>query len=172
MRRRQQGPVPLLDDMDPAINEDTEAEGQQEQGDEGSGVAQENAGIISPNDPAILRDITETTQHSHPSSATGARPKQKAPSIRESHDANLGSDRHTAVLTLNAPAASNINTSAGILSASVPNPPFSSYFEKEVTEDDIIPHFDRRIFEGVKDTPPLIRKARQIIAKYQPKKKD
>ncbi len=177
--------MPLLDDMDPSLNN----------AEEGQGGSQPSNNPIPPivrssvDQTVVTDECTSTRKDDNvrvpPQHETGTRPKQnRRPIAPDEEQAPLcippltEADRfdpetfykrearkREARATLN-PVPSGADADAGI-SASVPNPPFTSYWDN-VTDETIIPHFDRRIFEGVKeDTPPLIRRAKQIIDKYQ-----
>ncbi len=132
-------------------------------------------------DPAILQVSTVTTENEVHQKVTGTRPKQiniqatQAAASSEFDD----SDRRdqAAVQSLNPGRPTSFNPG---IARSMPNPPipplqpYSSYFNEPVGEHDILPYFDPRINEGIRPsytppTPPLIRTAKEIIAKYAQK---
>ena len=141
------------------------------------------------NSPAILPHVTISTENENSASArpTGARRKEKeedpktvfgipplteADRFRPNRDTKIN-NAATAIIETHQEANMALRSATGGSNfasgtSSSPHPPFSSYFQDNITEDDILPFFDRRIYEGIKDdTPPLIRRAKEIIDKSQ-----
>ncbi len=161
--------APLLDDRNVEDNRESENSGNPSNSDANASSNEPNISSLENHESDFIRSIynpvprvpvPSTFGSSQP--FTGTRPKEPRTCEGIKDDGNDASQ--VAVQKLH-PAPTRDDQQTGIPPLE-PNPPFSSYFEG-AQADQLPSGFDRTLYEGIKDTPPMIRKAKQIIAKYQ-----
>ncbi len=107
----------------------------------------------------IVRHVIHPTEFE--SRPTGTRPRTHQASLQppKQEETNKNSDRNAAITSLQ---TSN-DTDGGHAGTLPPMAPYSSYFEDvDLTEDTSLPYFDRTLFDGIKDSPPIIRRAKKL----------